>query len=600
MTDQPTLEDYLVSKRPLQWLAALCLLGLMAGACSSNGSTSSNNGKKKRVVKDTSLYPASVLNKAQNEGTPKYGGTVTFGMESGVLNYSPNNKVIQPSDLAVEVSVFDSLITYDDKSQPVLDNSAHKYNQLADSLTSSKDLKTWTLKLRPGIKFSNGDPLTADEVVKHTNWIKSNASLCSCQDDANNIDTITAGADGLTVTYKLKAANVAWPDKLSNGGLGWITDSKAREAAPDPINPDIKHLVGTGPFVFQSSSGDSYTVVKNPNYYGVDAAHNNNKLPYLDKIVFRPLADPATRLQAVQSNGVQIMQTADSSNIVQAKKDKNLVVQPVSGSSSTILVLNLNNAPFGVVPSSGTDAQAAAIKALDDPTAKKARIAFATGIDRNEINQKYYGGARVPAYGFIPSTSPYYDPKGELPHFNRAAATKVVTELKAAKVDTDIHAMCIPGPEATGIFQILQQQGNATGLKSKLTTVEQGVLVNTLLTGQGTAATKNWNVACFRAPQIADPDGVYNSLHTGGPTNLVKYSRKNVDNALDKGRTVSGVAARKPYYDIVQEQVAKDAIYIPLLFDYYGNIHQANVSGLGTPSPDSLGLISLAGLYYKK
>ena len=169
------------------------------------------------MVKDTSLYPASVLNKAQNEGTPKYGGTVTFGMESGVLNYSPNNKVIQPSDLAVEVSVFDSLITFDDKSQPVLDNSAHKYNQLADSLKPSKDLKTWTLKLRPGIKFSNGDPLTADEVVKHTDWIKSNASLCSCQDDANNIDTITAGAHGLTVTYKLKAANVDWLDKLSNG-----------------------------------------------------------------------------------------------------------------------------------------------------------------------------------------------------------------------------------------------------------------------------------------------------------------------------------------------------------------------------------------------
>ena len=281
-------------------------------------------------------------------------------------------------------------------------------------------------------------------------------------------------------------------------------------------------------------------MVKNPNYYGTDAAHNNNKLPYLDKIVFRPLADPATRLQAVQSNGVQIMQTADTSNLVQAKKDKNLVVQPVSGSSSTILVLNLNNGPFGVVPTAGMDAQAAAIKALDDPTATKARVAFATGINRNEINQKYYHGARVPAYGFIPDSSPYFDPKGELPHFDVAKATKAVSELKAAKVNTDIHAMCIPGPEATNVFQILQQQGKKTGLTSKLTTVEQGVLVTTLLTGQGTAATKNWNVACFRAPQIADPDGVYNSLHTGGPTNLVKYSRKNVDDALDKGRCRRG------------------------------------------------------------
>ena len=144
-----------MSKRPLQWLAALSLLGLMAGAC-SNGSTSTP--KNRKPVVDTGLFPASQLNQAQNEGKPKYGGTVTFGMESAVLNYSPNNKVIQPSDLAVETSVFDSLMTTDDKDEPVLDNKDHKYNQLAETMKPSKDLKTWTLKLRSGIKFSNGDP----------------------------------------------------------------------------------------------------------------------------------------------------------------------------------------------------------------------------------------------------------------------------------------------------------------------------------------------------------------------------------------------------------------------------------------------------------
>ena len=162
-----------MSKRPLQWLAALSLLGLLAGAC-SNGSTST--AKKHRSVQDTGLYPADVLNKPQHVGTPRRGGTVTFGLEAAVLNYSPNNKVIQPSDLQVESSVFDSLITSDDHDLSVLDNTDHKYNQLADSLKPSKDLKTWTLKLRPGIKFSNGDPLTAEEVVKHTQWIQVNAT----------------------------------------------------------------------------------------------------------------------------------------------------------------------------------------------------------------------------------------------------------------------------------------------------------------------------------------------------------------------------------------------------------------------------------------
>ena len=585
-----------MSTRPLQWLAALSLLGFMAGAC-SNGSTGTTRARK--AVKDTGLYPADVLNEPQHVGTPRRGGTVTFGMESAVLNYSPNNKVIQPSDLQVETSVFDSLITSDDKGLSVLDNTDHRHNQLADSLEPSKDLKTWTLKLRPGIRFSNGDPLTADEVVKHTQWIKSNAGLCSCSEDADNIASVTAGTDGLTVTYALEAANVAWPDKLSEAGLGWITDSKVREQAPDPFNPTFADLVGTGPFKFSSVAGDQFTVVRNPYYYGVDAANHDAKLPYLDKIVFRPLADTATRLQALQSKGVQIMQTADTSNLVNAKKDKNLVVQPISGSSSTIQVLNLQLPPFGVTPKPGEDAQATAARALDDPTARMAREAFATSINRNEANQKYYRGARVPAYGFIPESSPYFNPKGQLPRYDRVRAKKLVDELRAQHVTLDLKRICIPGPEASGVFQILNEQAKAVGIKSKLTAVEQGVLVSTLLAGKPTGATANWNVACFRAPQIADPDGLYNSLHTGGPGNLVKYSRKDVDRALETGRSLQSTSARKPYYDEVQEQVADDVVYIPLLFDYYGNVHLSSVSGLGRPSPRHLGLIPLGGLYHR-
>ncbi len=598
----PLMEEPFVSKRPLHWMAGLALLGVLAGAC-SNGSTSKTNTKPAPNDGTTGLFPSSQLNKPQHTGTPKRGGTMKFGMESTVLNYSPNNSVIQPSDLELVTSVFDSLITYDSNNEPVLDNTDHKYNQLADTLTADKvdgkvSGKSWTLKLRPGIKFSNGVALTAQQVVDHTNWVIKSGT-CSCSADADNIASITAEGD-LTVHYQLTKANVAWPTKLANTGLAWITESGARG---DAANPQLKQLIGTGAFVYDTAVNGNYTVVKNPNYYGTDAANNGAKLPYLDKIEFQPLADTSTRLSAVQSNGVQIMQTADTSNLVNAKQDANLTVQPVSGSSSTILVLNLNSLPFGVLPKPGETPTETARRGLNDPTAQKARTAFETGINRNEINQKYYKGARVPAYGFIPETSPYYDPKGQLPRYNLAKAKSMVSELKSANppVKMDVNSICIPGPEATGIFQILQQQGKATGINATLHTVEQSVLVNTLLLGQGTSATKDWNVACFRSPQLSDPDGVYGSLYTTGATNLVKYSRPDtVDKWLDEGRSVVGVSKRKPIYDKIQEQVAKDVVYIPLLFDYYGNIHQDSVSGLGQPQPDSLGLIPLGSLYYKQ
>ena len=288
--------------------------------------------------------------------------------------------------------------------------------------------------------------------------------------------------------YELKDANVAWPTKLANTGLAWITESGARKQATNQASPDTKHLIGTGPFVFESAVNSDYTVVKNPNYYGTDAANGGAKLPYLDKIEFTPLADTATRLQAVQSNGVQIMQTADTSNLVNAKKDSNLTVQPISGSSSTILVLRLDSQPFGVTPKPGESLTDTSKRALANPNALLARTAFETGINRNEINQKYYKGARVPAYSFIPDTSPYYDPKGQLPRYDLAKAKSLVASAKAKGLKMDVNSICIPGPESTGIFQILQQQGEASGINAHLTTVEQSVLVSTMLQHKATGA----------------------------------------------------------------------------------------------------------------
>ncbi len=604
------MEKEPVSKKPLKWIAALCVLTLLVGACSNDNSSgpakegSQGTGNGTGEAADAGLFPKDIVNQPVHEGTPRQGGTLTFGLESTVLDTSPNANVIQPADVQMAYAVFDPLVTYGDAKDdefagnPVTDNADHRYNQLADKLVPSDDLKTWTLTLRSGIEFSNGKPLTAKEVVDHTNWVRTpdgSGGKCACASDAKNIENVEATGD-LTVVYTLKEAVVDFPGKLTGGGLGWITESSAREAAPDPNTPDLDHLIGTGPFVYQSKSGDSYTLVKNDKYYGVDANNDDAKLPYLDKIIFKPLDDSVTRLQAVQSNGVQIIQTADTSNLVQAKKDENLTVQPSEGSSSTILVLNLTHPPFGVEAKPGESAQETAIRSLDDPTALESRQAFNYSINRNEINQKYYKGTRVPAYGFIPSSSPWYDPKGQLPRTDVAKATALIKKVRAAGVNPDVNALCINTPESSGIFQILKEQAKAVGVNAKLKQVEQAVLVNILLSG----SDNSWGVACFRSPQIADPNGVYNALVTGGTTNLVKYSRPDVDKWLNEARSTTDQDKRKELYDKVQEQVAKDVVYVPLLFDLYGNVFRNDVSGLTTPSASSLGIIRPGNLYYTK
>lgn len=580
--------------RTMRWFAVLFVVAFGAASCSNDTSPKADVPKSGTSIagSDTALFGPSVVNKPVHDGTPRRGGTITFGLEGDVLNLSPNQSMIQPPDVQVGSAVYDPLISFDAKGLPITDNTDHQANQLADSLTSSPDLTTWTVKLRHDVKFANGVALDAQQVVDHTKWVKSSGT-CDCDADARNIAEVTAdGPD--TVTYRLADPVVDFPTKLNRGGLAWITESGARNAAPDPSAPDLEHLVGTGAFRFESRSGDSYTVVANENYYGVDPANDGAKLPYLDKIVFKPLADSVTRLQAVQSGGVQIMQTADTANLVEAKKDPRLRVQPAQGTSSTILGLNLTREPFGVTPKAGETAQQTAIRALDDPTALAARQAFNLALNRNEINQKSYQGTRVPAYAFIPENNPWYDPKAQLPRHDVAKATRLVDSVRKAGVSTDILALCINASQATDMFQLVQQQLGTVGFEATLKPVEQAILVQNLLGGSGDIA---WNVACFRAPQLADPNGLTNTSTTGGATNFVKYSRTDVDHWMEQGRQTADPAARKKLYDQVQEQMAADVVYLPTLFDYYGNVFTKGLSGLSAPSPVSLGIITPGTLY---
>ena len=197
------MEKEPVSKKPLKWIAALCVLTLLVGACSNDNSSgpakegSQGTGNGTGEAADAGLFPKDIVNQPVHEGTPRQGGTLTFGLESTVLDTSPNANVIQPADVQMAYAVFDPLVTYGDAKddefagKPVTDNADHRYNQLADKLVPSDDLKTWTLTLRSGIEFSNGKPLTAKEVVDHTNWVRTpdgSGGKCACASDAKNIE----------------------------------------------------------------------------------------------------------------------------------------------------------------------------------------------------------------------------------------------------------------------------------------------------------------------------------------------------------------------------------------------------------------------------
>lgn len=167
----------------------------------------------------------------------------------------------------------------------------------------SADLKTWTFKLKPNLKWSDGQPLTARDIDftwKLWNNPKFGANTTS---GLNLIQSATVSSDGLAITFHLSHGYEPFIASWTDGGLAPMPEhifSKINVANILKSSQSLDPTVTSGPFTMTDSKpGTSYTVSRNPYYY--QAAQG---LPYLDKIVFRVTPDQNTILKDIQSGAV--------------------------------------------------------------------------------------------------------------------------------------------------------------------------------------------------------------------------------------------------------------------------------------------------------
>ena len=555
MTPSPT-------RRRGGWIAVLLCLALAVAACSNGSSggeaaptTVAGSGSGATTVPGATA-PRKDFNDAQFSGEPTEGGSIIFGVESTIATLDPAGNLAQPSDIDMALAIYDPLVTFDAKG---------KYAPaLATKWVSSADLKTWTLTVRDDVTFSDGTPFNAEAVQKNFERYKDPATACTCKPVVDLIDSVKA-TNPTTVVFTLTGANAFFISALT-GPIGFMASPTAEAKEGKDYG---RHPIGTGPFTLQSF--DALVLKKNPNYWQKD--DQGRQLPYLDQITVKPIPDTTVRLQSLKAGDIDAFQTADTGNVADAVKDKSLKVQKVTGSSATITIFNLRKPPFNDV---------------------RMRQAVAYGIDRAELNNVLYKGARQLAYSPFATDSPYYADIAWPKHDN----AKAVSLLKAAEADgvsPNATATCIATPEGRTGLSITSKQGEKNGLHLTNEFLDQGAYVNKVI-----GATHDFTIGCFRSPQIADADGLFNALHTGGSANVGGYSNATVDKALEDIRKTSDEKEHIRLLKVVQEQIAVDIPALPLLYDLFGNIYNPDISGFPVPEANSLGAIKFTTLYRVK
>ena len=332
-------------------LAGSLALLVVAGACAGDGG-------------DAAAAPAA---KAGPE--PQHGGTLTFGNYREMASPHPFTTT-RSADRNIKENMFEPLLLFDKEGQ--------LQGFLAESWEINSDASVWTFKLREGVKFHNGQELTANDVVWTVNYIMNSDNGARGQRvlsaDIKKIEAV----DKYTVRFTMKAPrglfgvtaadiskfSIIPADSMKQG------DVQLESGTPPP---------GTGPFRFASwLPADSTEIVRNDDYW--------RGAPYLDKIVFKLIGKTSGRENALRAGDIQI---AERVSVQFAQR-----VQ--SGELTGMIAESANLSGFARIEFNHTS----------EWLSKRAmRLAMTIAIDKDAFMDEVFFGVGKPVDAFVPEGS---------------------------------------------------------------------------------------------------------------------------------------------------------------------------------------------------
>jgi ABC-type transport system substrate-binding protein len=543
-----------------------------------------------------------------NKGKPKRGGTLTVGTLSDVPNYhifNGSQGKMDASGFCVANALYDPLFVMSKNGKTALP-------MLALSATPSANYTVWTVKLRQGVTFSNGDPFNATVCV--ANYTAANADPTV----GLAIKPIIASVkmvDAYTVDYNLVIPFSAFPISLAEPQTAYM-------AHPSSFSPTFTgNPVGTGPFMVKSwQVGVESQFVRNPNYWRADA--HNRQLPYLKGINFKTIVDNSSRNQALQSGSVDMILQQDGTEIAAFKKMSHVsyvtdISSPVDPAINCLIfntTATLNQyfcwaGEFASIGVPGTlpyilqgKAAPAGVQDADwvgtlgavnpstlqwDTTLKPVvndvtiRTAVAMAINRNTYFKVIDSKVGSVADGIFRKDSPFYKNPG-WPAYNPTKAKALVDAYKAAHNVTEV-GFCIETVSGSSsslqAFSLFQQQLKAVGITVTPRPSVQSTLINNVIYGEFDCSEWNqfggvdpslnyvWFLSLNATASPAVGGLGMNALPAGtfiaGAVNFAHQGDPTVESAMLSALAAkSGSAAEKTAWQTVNTQFAKIIPYV--------------------------------------
>jgi peptide/nickel transport system substrate-binding protein len=491
-----------------------------------------------KIVTIAALAAALLLGVSSSVLAVERGGVMTYARFADSLYLEP---VLNDGNVDIWVlsNIYDTLLLPTDDGQGVKPGLATEWSVAADGLSV-------TVKLRDGIKFSDGSPITAEDVK----W-----SLERAANPDNGIWNFLLGSVGSvdvkdpgTVVINLKHADPAIISALTVFNTA-IMPKAQFEKSPGTTDAEkalafAEHPVGSGPFAFASwERGSVMKLVKNQYYW--DKGEDGQPLPYLDGVTFEIIPDDATRILRLQSGEIHGAEFIPYSRVTELKSAPGINMEMLP--STRVQYITQNVRPQ--------------LNGKDNPLSNpKVRQAMNYAANKEAIIQIVTHGAGTPLTSYMSTATPLHAGDKPLYPYDLEKAKALMTEAGFTNGFSTSLLIRAGNQDEMGMGTALQQMWGQIGIKLELKQVD-----NASLTEQYRAGTFDMRVAIW-TDDIADPSEItsyfaysptIDALHSG-------WKNEEVDKLFEASQKEVDPEKRKQQYARIQEIFNAEGPTVPL------------------------------------